>query len=155
MLTEIKQDTPVVHLALLQRGDNCLLAYSGAGGYQEIELVPDAPCGFFRYSTDKDARFFQYPAFHADAVLLVGGGELSAEEIAQRDRNQYIPHGETCVNSVQGVLLDGDTIYTSHLILRGLSCPNRGLDEKNYWMIASEYAKSTTRRDKNGVTQHE
>lgn len=71
----------------------------------------------------------------------MGGGPLSAEERAERDRNPWIPAGQTCVNQVQGVVLDGDKLYASRLIFRGIYCPHLGLDEKNYRMIASEYAE--------------
>lgn len=77
-LTEVTLAAPNARLTLLERGGRCFLTYAGTGAPTEIELAPEPPCAFFRNRRDAAPRVFAYPSFHADAVLLVGGGRLSA-----------------------------------------------------------------------------
>lgn len=142
LLTGMEATEPVGSLTLATEAGQCLLTSVSDSGTQRRRMDITPPCGFVRKVQGGEVLVYSYPQFSAEAVYLVVGGVLSPAELAEQKKNSYIPPNEVCGNQVQGLVLSGGLVYVSPRVMHGLTCPNLGVDEKQFWQMADEVHKT-------------
>ncbi|MEE3664275.1 hypothetical protein V2I52_20505 [Brenneria sp. g21c3] len=115
-------------LSLIQNQRNCQLEVSSSGQKKVHHLALTGPCYFLRNGGSSPRRY-GYPDVNAEAVFIILGNPVSADE-----REIWnLPSGEQCGTQGQGLVFDGVQFRISQKTLnRTLLCKEKGSDEKNY-----------------------
>lgn len=123
-------------LEILTRDGSCALRIdAGTAAAREIPLVPKAPCHFLRSSGGASPRVRQYLDVKTEAVLIVSGTPASD---ASRATWKLEP-GLVCGEESQGVLVRGGKVLVTRAVRKGgITCRDKGVDEKEYWAFAHD-----------------
>ncbi|MFN0100967.1 MAG: hypothetical protein ACKV2U_02635 [Bryobacteraceae bacterium] len=122
-------------LEILSRDGGCILRVGGTANGRTIPLVPKAPCHFLRAADRPVPGVFSYRDVNTEAVLIVSG--TPASEPVRKTWN--LEPGLVCGEESQGVLIRGGTVLVTKATRRGgVTCRDRGVDEKEYWAFAHD-----------------
>lgn len=124
-------------LEIVARGGQCVVRAtpSSAAQAQEFRLAPKAPCHFLRLSGSTSPRSLRYADVSTEAVLVVSGTPVSE---ASRAMWKLEP-GLVCGEESQGVLVrKGKVLVTRAVRKGGITCRDKGVDEKEYWAFAHD-----------------
>lgn len=139
-IVEAVTDTAVAagqQLEIITREDDCVLRVNAnsATEKQEMQLSPKAPCHFLRMPGSTSPRSLQFDDVNTEAVLIVSGTPASEES---RIIWKLEP-GLVCGEESQGVLVrNGAVLVTQAVRKGGITCRDKGVDEKEYWAFAHD-----------------
>lgn len=120
-------------LSLFVRDGLCFARFEGQQHSGELTLVPKPPCFFVRKhskSNEIESHFYK-DADHVHVVVVAG-------TVLPRDVDAPITPlsmRNDCGSQGQALLLRKEGVLVSKRVAGG-TCPDMGLDEKNFWMFA-------------------
>ena len=121
-------------LTIESQNNSCLLNYQSSSATGQIALSPRPPCYFVRRESN-EPQSFAYKDVGVRAVLIVVGTPIN-----NKQRKVWnLSNDLVCGAEIQGILIRDNEIRSSKNVLRGgVTCKDKGSDEKNFWFFAHE-----------------
>ena len=115
----------------------CVVRSTSAAGaaLKEVILVPKAPCHFLRSPGNDSPQVRAYQDVATEGVLIVSG--TPASDVSRATWN--LEPDLVCGEESQGILIRRGAISATRAVRRGgISCRDKGVDEKEYWAFAHD-----------------
>jgi hypothetical protein len=123
-------------LEIVTRDGRCVLhAVGSSGATQDLQLAPQPPCHFLRLPGSDAPRSLSYADVNTEAVLIVSGTPASENT----RRTWGLEPGLVCGEESQGVLVRNGAVLVTRAVRRGgVTCRDKGVDEKEYSAFAHD-----------------
>ena len=121
-------------LNLETQANACHLTYHSHLDSGQLVLLPAPPCYFIRRDSTQ-AQSFAYADNGVKAVLIILGTTANEEDRALWN----LPKDLVCGSRIQGIIITESGISASKKSMKGgVTCKDKGSDEKNFWSFAHQ-----------------